>query len=284
MSGTRGRTASSHLPKPASAAEGIELSRNWAPDCILLDFNLPDMDGLEVMHRLRGEDDRLPCAIVMLTACGGTELAVNAMKSGAMDYLPKGQVSAEVLAHTVLNAIERFRMSRRVEEQKSTLESSVQQCQSLAGGDPANGLDGKRGRARGVRERPVVRVHGPRHAKKAEPWAYDLLHPEDRERTLSAWAQAGETGSVFEIEHRLKRASDGAFRWHLVRAVPVRDGGGRITRWFGTCTEIESHKQAEADPSAEREAAEHWPAGGRNRARVQQSAGGGPGRREPSPG
>ena len=44
------------LAEAGSAAQGIELSRNWGPDCILLDFNLPDMDGLEVMHQLRGED------------------------------------------------------------------------------------------------------------------------------------------------------------------------------------------------------------------------------------
>ncbi len=229
----------------ASAAGGIELSRSWAPDCILLDFNLPDMDGLEVMLQLRGEDDRLPCAIVMLTACGGTELAVNAMKTGAMDYLPKGQVSAEVLAHTVRNAIERFRMSRRVEDHKATLESSVQECQILLGAIPqmvwmANG----EGRVEYANGRWFEYTgHG---MEEGSTLGYDLLHPEDRERTFAAWAQAGETGSVFEIEHRLKRASDGAFRWHLMRAAPVRDGGGRITRWFGTCTEIESHKQAEA--------------------------------------
>ena len=72
-----------------SAAEGIEMSRKWLPDCILLDFHLPDMDGLEVLRRLRGDNEQPPCAIVMLTACGGEELAVNAMKSGAMDYLPE---------------------------------------------------------------------------------------------------------------------------------------------------------------------------------------------------
>jgi PAS domain S-box-containing protein len=229
----------------ASAARGIELSRNWAPDCILLDFNLPDMDGLEVMHRLRGEDGQLPCAIIMLTACGGTELAVNAMKMGAMDYLPKGQVSAEVLAQTVVNAIERFRMSRRVEEQRSTLESSVQQCQALLGAIPQMvWMANPEGRVEYANGRWFEYTgHG---IEEGGTLGSDLLHPEDRERTLGAWAQAGETGAVFEIEHRLKRASDGAFRWHLVRAVPVRDGGGRITRWFGTCTEIESHKQAEA--------------------------------------
>ena len=77
------------------------------------------------------------------------------------------------------------------------------------------------------------------------PW-HDLLHEEDRESTATAWAGAKRTGSVFEIEHRLKRASDGSFRWHLVRAVPVRGAGGAITNWFGTCTEIEAQKQAEA--------------------------------------
>ena len=97
----------------------------------MLDFNLPDMDGLEVLPRLRGEDGRLPCAVVMLTACGGEELAVNAMKSGAMDYLPKGQVSAEVLAHNVVNAIERFQMLQRIDEQRSALERSAQRYQTL---------------------------------------------------------------------------------------------------------------------------------------------------------
>jgi len=233
------------IAEAGSAAEGIELARKWKPDCILLDFNLPDMDGLEVMLQLRSLDERLPCAIVMLTACGGTELAVNAMKRGAMDYLPKGQVSAEVLAQTILNAIERFHISRHVEEQKASLESTVQQCQSLLGAIPqmvwmanAEGrVEYANGRwfeytGRGMEEGGMV--------------GSDLLHPEDRERTLSAWAQAAETGSEFEIEHRLRRASDGAFRWHLVRAIPFRDSSGRITRWLGTCTEIESHKQAEA--------------------------------------
>ena len=50
---------------------------------------------------------------------------------------------------------------------------------------------------------------------------------------------------MFEIEHRLKRAADAAYRWHLVRAVPFRGPHQQITNWFGTCTEIENQKQAE---------------------------------------
>jgi len=46
-----------------------------------------------------------------------------------------------------------------------------------------------------------------------------------------------------EIEHRLRRTSDGSYRWHLVRAVPVRARSGAVTHWFGTCTDIEDQKQ-----------------------------------------
>jgi signal transduction histidine kinase len=73
----------------------------------------------------------------------------------------------------------------------------------------------------------------------------DLVHAEDRGRTWSAWNQARQGGAVFEIEHRLRRASDGTYRWHLARAVPFRGADGEITNWFGTSTEIENQKQAE---------------------------------------
>lgn len=62
-------------------------------------------------------------------------------------------------------------------------------------------------------------------------------------RTKAAWAEARQESLIFEIEHRLRRATDGTFRWHLVRAIPFRGREG--TNWFGTCTEIENQKQAE---------------------------------------
>jgi PAS domain S-box-containing protein len=229
-----------------SAAGGIELSKTWGADCILLDFNLPDMDGLEVLPLLRREDGRLPCAVVMLTACGGEELAVNAMKAGAMDYLPKGQVSAEVLPQKVVNAIERFQMLQRIDEQRSALERSAQQYQTLLEAIPQMvWMANPHGQVEYANSQwfdyTGLNLAGPGRL----PWD-DVLYPEDRQRTVNAWALARQSGSVFEIEHRLRRASDRSFRWHLVRAVPVRDSTGAITNWFGTCTEIESQKQAEA--------------------------------------
>jgi PAS domain S-box-containing protein len=71
-----------------------------------------------------------------------------------------------------------------------------------------------------------------------------LFHPDDQERTLLAWRHALETGERYHIEYRLRHRS-GAYRWVIGRAQPVRDDGGSITRWYGSCTDIHDLKVAE---------------------------------------
>lgn len=72
----------------------------------------------------------------------------------------------------------------------------------------------------------------------------DMFHPDDQERAWSVWRHSLESGEPYEIEYRLRNA-DGQYRWTLGRALPVRDGDGKITRWFGTCTDIHDHKMIE---------------------------------------
>jgi PAS domain S-box-containing protein len=228
-----------------TAAAGIEMAKGWGPDCILLDFSLPDMDGLETLPRLRGENDRLPCAVVMLTAFGGEGLAVHAMKSGAMDYLPKGQLSAEVLPHTVVSAIERFQMQQRIDEQRSALARNTRQYQILLEAIPQMVWMANAERRVEYANRQWLEYTGLSVEQAGRLGWEHLIHPEDRQRSWRAWDQARQTGSVFEIEQRLKKAADGSYRWHLVRAVPFHNSAGQIANWFGTCTEIEGRKQAE---------------------------------------
>jgi len=83
-------------------------------------------------------------------------------------------------------------------------------------------------------------------AQTGEGWA-DLLHPDDAERTRMRWQHSLETGEPYEIEYRLRRASDGAYRWFLARAEAIRDSAGKIIRWFGTCTDIDDQKRAELE-------------------------------------
>ena len=70
------------------------------------------------------------------------------------------------------------------------------------------------------------------------------FHPDDKQPAWNAWNQAVETGGVYSIECRLRRA-DGAYHWFLTRGVPLRDATGSIVKWFGTCTDIDELKRAE---------------------------------------
>jgi PAS domain S-box-containing protein len=71
-----------------------------------------------------------------------------------------------------------------------------------------------------------------------------LIHPDDIRLVQQRWAAALATGEAFDVEHRLRRA-DGEYRWHVARGLPLRDEGGKITRWFGTCTDIHEQKHTE---------------------------------------
>lgn len=69
------------------------------------------------------------------------------------------------------------------------------------------------------------------------------LHPDDRPVAQEAWSHAMDTGG-FELEYRLRRASDGRYRWFQTRAAPVRNDAGEIIEWLGTSTDIHDRRAA----------------------------------------
>ncbi len=69
-----------------------------------------------------------------------------------------------------------------------------------------------------------------------------VLHPEDVEAARIAWAESIATGRIYEAEFRIRRW-DGVYRWHLARAVPIRDADGAILRWIGTNTDIDDQQR-----------------------------------------
>ena len=73
-----------------------------------------------------------------------------------------------------------------------------------------------------------------------------MVHPEDLPRISAQWAAALESGDDYSTEFRLRR-HDGAYRWHLVRALPLRDADGGIRLWLGANTDIHEQKQAEVE-------------------------------------
>nr|WP_275994389.1 PAS domain-containing protein [Argonema antarcticum] len=81
--------------------------------------------------------------------------------------------------------------------------------------------------------------------EQSKGWGWQsVVHPDDRVRCLEDWKIALETGSGCEVEYRFRR-SDGSYRWHLGRAMPMRDRQGKIVSWVGTATDIDAQKQTQ---------------------------------------
>jgi len=83
------------------------------------------------------------------------------------------------------------------------------------------------------------------HPDKAidpERWR-ETLHPSEWDGFMSAWSEAVAAGMPFSREFRMRRASDGAYRWHLARAIPVKDASGALLKWLGTSVDIHDQKE-----------------------------------------
>jgi PAS domain S-box-containing protein len=71
-----------------------------------------------------------------------------------------------------------------------------------------------------------------------------ILHPDDVRRCVETYFGCVKAGRPYQIEYRFKERKTGDYRWHLGRALPVRDESGQVVRWFGTCTDIDDTKKA----------------------------------------
>jgi PAS domain S-box-containing protein len=104
----------SQILEAASLEEGIELWREHSPDLILIDVNLPDGSGLELLEIIQSSypDPKLP--VIMLTGQEDARLAVQAMKLGARDYLFKEEITARLLCRCVETTLKELDLSQKL--------------------------------------------------------------------------------------------------------------------------------------------------------------------------
>lgn len=118
------------IQESSSVHRALEYCRERAFDCILVDYNMPDENGLEFLEGLKaiGGSQRPP--LIMLTGTGNEEVAVEAMKRGALDYLVKNNTTAISLRHAVNTAIYKAHTDRLLAEQQGELERLYREAQS----------------------------------------------------------------------------------------------------------------------------------------------------------
>jgi PAS domain S-box-containing protein len=131
----RDREYSYTLLEATLGREGLELWQQHQPDAILLDYRLPDLDGLEFLAKLQPSTQQPCLPVIVVTGQGNEAIAVQAMKAGAQDYIVKEQITPEGLQIAVNGAIEtvqlRTQLQQRIERERVVAHITQQIHQSL---------------------------------------------------------------------------------------------------------------------------------------------------------
>ena len=102
------------IHQAANGAAGLVVLREQPVDCVLLDFNLPDMTGLQFLADA-ADNAELPFAVVLVTGQGSEKIAVEAMKRGVQDYLVKDQVDVGGLWRAIMGAVSRKELREQLD-------------------------------------------------------------------------------------------------------------------------------------------------------------------------
>lgn len=247
-----------------SGATALQLILERSFALILLDVVMPDMDGFEVASLVKARPRSQNIPIIFLTAEGEDLTRLHqAYSLGAVDYLVK-PVRPEVVRAKVGVFVDLFRTTEKVKRQAELLrahdrrERERELAETRAAGerryrDLTELIPQLVWRADLAGEITNVtrRWHdytglAPNDGLR-DAWA-SVIHPEDLEPFKASWraaVAAGVTAGSFQAECRLRRGSDGAYRWHLCLASLELDAASLGLGWMGTFTDIDERKRAD---------------------------------------
>jgi PAS domain S-box-containing protein len=221
--------------------------------CILLDVQMPEIDGFALAELIKQRERSAHIPILFVTAISTEERHVfEGYSAGAVDYIFK-PVDPGILRSKVGVFVELWDKNRQLREQSDQLleqeltaleRASEERYRALADAMPQivwqAGVDG--GATYFNRRWFEFTGMAP---EEAGPNAWTkVVHPDDLPVAMSRREETLRSGDTFEVEYRF-RAADGTYRWHLGRAVPIRDRRGEIELWVGTATDIHDRKLIE---------------------------------------
>ena len=224
------------------ARSALEKLSGRAYDCALLDFHLPDMDGLSVIRAARSAGAATP--IIVLTGQGDEQLAVDLMKAGANDYLSKSRLGRDLLTHSVRHVVRLHRAQSEARLAAGLSAESEQRFRTMA--DTAPVLVWVSDTAGGgvyFNQGWLDFTGRTLEQELGDGWG-ESLHPEDRGRALDTYAAAVAAREKFQTEFRLRRR-DGKYRWLLNTGAPRFLPDGSFAGYIGSCVDITERKQGE---------------------------------------
>ncbi len=222
-------------------SEGMEHLSKKDADIVLLDLTLPDSTGLDTFNRLYSMYPVVP--VIILTGLADTSLALDAINSGAQDFLVKGDFDEKLLSKTILYSLERQRIaeSLRISNERYNLVAK-------ATNDMVWDWDLQHNLVFRNRE-GWLKVFGTSEGfekEDSESWM-ERVHPEDRERVAERINRIINDPSIdhFEITCRMKAAE--GFIYVIDRGFAIRNNAGKAVRLIGATQNINEQKLAEAE-------------------------------------
>lgn len=219
-----------HVPTLGEALENLE---SQPADVVLLDLSLPDSLGLATVDRVRQTHPELP--IVVLSGTGDDDLALEAVKRGAQDYLVKGSAEGDLIRRALRYAIERHALARRLSQAEAAFRYIDSGLMVLDHHLKVARLNPAFTRLTGYEGSEVV-GHG------ADELAHWHAEGPSLGRILDWVAERG--GWEGEV---LARRRDEATFPALIRGNPMRDKGGAITGFVVILSDITDHKRQQAE-------------------------------------
>jgi two-component system, NtrC family, sensor kinase len=207
------------------------------PEVVILDLGLPDSQGLDGLARIR---EKAPAAAVVITTGESDEnLAIEALRRGAQDYLLKGKLDKATLLRSVRYALERKQTEnklRRSEELFSVITNSIVDLLSIIDST------GKRLYA----SPSYQRVLGYSEEEMAGLDLSDLVHLDDRSKIQEALARLFSEGTSEGLEYRV-RHKNGAYLVFESNAACIRDTQSGVPQAVFVARDVTARKQAEAE-------------------------------------
>ena len=239
------------LAEAETGREGLQLAHEQKPDCVLLDYHLPDLNGLEFLAELQNDLGDIPVPVMMLTGADNASVAVEAMKRGAQDYLVK-DANRQYL-DLLPAVIQRVMRERRALMEKKQMESRLVQAEAkyrfLVEQIPAitytAALDIP-GKLLYVSPQLSALGYSPEEWAAQDGSLRSHIHPDDRKRAAEAFDHVRVTGKPLRCEYRLLNRA-GEMRWFLDEASLVHNGSGEPLFLQGILIDITEDKQVEEE-------------------------------------
>ena len=222
-----------------SPSDGLQLLADCEIDCVVSDYDMPGMNGIEFLDAVREQFSELP--FILYTGKGSEEIASDAISAGVTDYLQKesGTSHYTVLANRIRNAVDQYRSRQAVantEWKLSELADRTDDILFMFNRDWSELLF--------INSAYEETFGGSIDELQEQPTSFlELVHPEDRDKARASMEQLS-NGSPSQVEYRIIRP-DGEHRWVRGETQPVQDEGGNEMRIIGQVRDITEEKERE---------------------------------------